>query len=164
MSATTPLSKMNKKQLYEKCKDVIEENEKIGGLVISQTERLRDVSIKHNDLVVDKNAYLQLGLSLQEENKKLIEFASELQKESEELVEENKKLQDKNSCHLDNWKFYDTKIKQLEEENKKLKDWANEIISFISLSEIENLEEKGLMVRKGCGGYPNFDFKQSQES
>jgi len=45
-------------------KELKEENEKIGGLVISQTIKLKDVSIKHNNLVMKLN-------ELKEENKNL---------------------------------------------------------------------------------------------
>ena len=43
------------KELEEENKKLKEENEKIGGLVISQTQKLRYVSIKHNELVEEKN-------------------------------------------------------------------------------------------------------------
>jgi len=43
------------KILKEENNELKEENQKIGGLVILQTQKLRDVSIKHNELVEEKN-------------------------------------------------------------------------------------------------------------
>ena len=62
--AEQKLMRMKKTELVDAIFGLQEENEKIGGLVISQTIKLKDVSIKHNNLVMKLN-------ELKEENKNL---------------------------------------------------------------------------------------------
>jgi len=81
-------------KLEEENEELKEENEKIGGLVISQTDKLKEVSIKYND------GY-KINQELKEENEKLKDgFTKE---EASKFLEENEKLKAEVEMKKDAW-------------------------------------------------------------
>ncbi len=82
------------KKLKEDIDNVEEENEKIGGLVISQTLKLKDVSIKHNELFKENQKLKEQNECLKADMRYLEEQNWNLQEEKEALTNVNATYED----------------------------------------------------------------------